>query len=351
MYIGFRKSYVMTFLLVFSMVFQPIVFEAVLFAETNAQVSTVNDSNTQTQSASEELNAVDTGKFKIDMNWLQKLGVSIGNLFKKGLKKKIKKAQKQAKEAAAETEESKVKVAEGAEDSNAATTGTKSAVGTSRSARTKENLTAASGARSKAQAGLQKVGEQLEGVAQSLSQISMTLGVIGQACSAMSAIPYVGAVMGMVGGVLSYVSGLLSKISAVIKVAAAAVIAAANAARISDVDFDKYSEEAAEAWKNSGNENEPPEEEELLVPPEGPDTGRPDMELPENYAGDDDSYEGSPSGSVNEPIIPGQESSPDNEEPQIRHPEEYPGNRGSGLAKPDYDKIRGEFNDPQDDSE
>lgn len=249
------KNSVIVWSLVFVLVFQPVAFEVALYAgESNKQIVATEDSDTQTQDAKAEIDAVDTSNWKIDLNTLEKIGVAIGSFFKKGLKSKIKKAKKELAIARTKFADGKTKVSDAAKGSNESAQDTKSAVGTSRSAKNKEDLSAASSARTTAQSGLLAVGQSLLAVSEILAAVGMVLGVAGKTCSALSAIPYVGAVLGAVGGVLSGVASLLAKISAVIKVAAAAVTASANAAKVSDVDFDKFSREAAEAWKNSGNE-------------------------------------------------------------------------------------------------
>ena len=249
-----RNSYLSWFL-VFSLMMQPLLFDATLqAAEGDAQVKQVEESNTQTQKAKTDIDAIDTSKWTIKLSTLDKIGISIGNFFKKGLKDKIKKAQKELEKAKTEFTASKTKVGEAATKSVKATADTKAAAAKSDSASTKANLQAAASATSAAQTALRGVGEMLQGISTILSAAAMVIGLAGKGCTALSAIPYVGPIIGAVGVILSGAAGLLTKVAAVIKVAGLAVISAANAAQISETDFSKFASDAAAAWKNSGNE-------------------------------------------------------------------------------------------------
>ncbi len=304
MSINLKIRPLLCWLLVLSLVFQPVIFEVAVQA--NEQVATVEESDTQTQDSTQELANVDTSNWEIKMNFLQKLGVSIGNFFKKGLKKQIKKAKKELAKAKVETEASKKQAKEAAAESRAASQGTKASVATSQSARNKDTLSIASGEKSKAQEGLLKVGESLNAIAEVLSTIGTALGAVGVTCSSLSGIPYVGALLGAVGGVLKAVSGILAKVAAVIKVAAKAVIAAANASKLSDVNFDKYAKDAARAWKNSGNEykssgktTEKEVSEEKVT-----GTEKEAVDMPDSTEEADIDTAGSPAAPVTEPDLP-----------------------------------------------
>lgn len=349
---NFNNRVFLCWLLCFLLIFQP-VFVEIALAEAapestgNSEISTVDNSDRQTQSANTDMNTVDTSSWTIKTgNWFKDLLISGA----KAIIRKVRKAEKEVKKAKTDYESSRNEVNSTAKDSTQSNKNTRGAVDTSEGARKKDNLSQASGARGKAQATLEKVGKKLEGLATIIERISQGLMVISGVLGAMTGFPFVGGICGTISSILKTVSSVLKKVAAVMKVAAKAVLTAASAAKLSDVDFKQFAKEAAEAWKNSGNE---PVVEKKAIP-EGnakspqPATAKPEIVIEENNT--DEGFRESASDSdevdtVDEPDLPpGMGGDDDDEDSESRSgSSENSMNESNGQSEKFWDKVENFF--------
>lgn len=244
-------------LLVCSMLFQLSVGN-VLLAQTNSgsnnEIQAVESADETTQAATAEVNEVDTGAWTLKTgNWLKDGIMSIAKAFIS----RIRKAEEEVGKAKTQFEQDRTELNKQAEDSTKATADTKKAVATSDSAKAQKDLSQASDKKSKSQKSLLAVGGRINSMAETVNTIGLGLAAVSSALTGLSALPYVGAVCAAIATVIRSIAAVLIKVAAVMKVAAEAVIAAADTGKQSDEDFDKFSQKASEAWKNSGNDLAP----------------------------------------------------------------------------------------------